>query len=400
MAKKFIKRNSQFFLMLFIGVIALSFMFTGYENMMGVPDVVANVGNLPIKINEYENEYNRQLSLYRNFTNNKALTAQQIKQYRIKENVMKNLVEHRLWVKLAQNNDLGVSEKEIVDKIKEQSWFLTEKKFDFEKYKYLLQSNGMTTAYYETLTGQDTLNALSRQIFSHYPISKAYLEKLNRYKNQKVAAHIVEIQKNSLRKHLKVSKKETRNFLKDPKNIKQVEELFEKRKSKDKKNKFEQQKHFLAKELIQNSPAKQKALDTFADGLEKKLQALLKANKIKSAEKLKKKYGLKMDKNISIDLFNGAGGTVNIPEKDIQTIFKDGLVKRRSYRFEHGGTLILARISRYKAPKSKTQTPEKLAEQKKQELKTAGYSFQRKLSRSIIDALKKEVPIKIYNNTL
>ena len=398
MTKKFIKRNSQFFLMLFIGVIAVSFMFTGYENMTGVPDVVATVGDLPIKTNEYQNEYNRQLSLYRNFTNNKALTAQQIKQFRINENVMNNLVEHRLWVKLAQDNDLGVSEKEIVDKIKEQSWFLTDKKFDFEKYKYLLQANGMTTAYYEKLTGHDTLNGLSRQIFSHYPISKGHMEKLSHYKNQKITAHAVEIQKNSLKKHLKVSKRETKNFLKDPKNLKKVEELFKKRQS-NKKDKLEAQKFALAKELIQNSPDKAKALDALADQLSQRLKKLLKGNKIKQIESLKKKYGLKMDKNISIDRFNGSKGAVKIAEKDISSVFKDGLLNRRSYLFKDGSKWILLRAFPYKAPKGKKKDSKALAEKQKSEQRTAQYSFQNKLSRSIIDDFKKDVSIKIYKNT-
>ena len=371
---------------------------------MGVPDVVANVGGLPVKVNEYENEYNRQISLYRNFTNNKDLTAQQIKQFRIKENVMNNLIEHRLWVKLAKDNHLGVSEKEIVNKIKEQSWFLTDKKFDFEKYKYLLQANGMTTSYYEALTGQDALNAISREIFSHYPISKAYLEKLNHFKDQKITANVVEIQKNSLRKHLKVTRKEVRSFLKKPENLKKVEELLKKEKS-DKKNKKKgNQKFSLAKELIQKSSDKNKALEKFIDNLNRKIQKHLKAGKTKTVESLKKKYDLKMDKKITMDRFNGSKGSIKISEENIKTIFKDGLTKRRNYLFKEGDKSIVIGISPYKAPKDKKkkkgEDPEKaLAEKQKNELKTARNSFQRKLSLSIIDKLKKDTSIKIYNNT-
>ena len=402
MAKKFVKLNSRIFLIFFIGLIAASFMFTGYENMVGTPDVIATVGNLPIKINEYENEFQRQLSLYRNFTNNKDLTAQQIKQYRIKENVLNNLIEHRLWVKLAQSNNLNVSESEVVDKIKQQSWFLTDKKFDFEKYKSLLRANGMTTAYFETLMGRDTLNALSKKIFSHHPVSKAYMEKINYFKNQKIAVHAVEIQKNSLRKHLKITRSEVNLFLKDPKNLQYVEKQLKKRKA-DKKSKIKDQKFSLAKELIQNSSSKEKNLRALTDRLVKKLQTLLNANKTKTIESLKKKYSLKMDKNITIDHFNGSKGVVKISEKNLKTIFKDGLTKRRTYLFEENGIFVLIRAFQYvtpKKPRKSKNDSESLAKKQKKEQETTQYAFQRKLSRSIIDKLKKEISIKTYKTAL
>ena len=399
MAKKFVKHNSKIFLTIFIGLIAASFMFTGYENMIGAPDVVATVGDLPIKLNDYENELKRQLSLYRNFTNNKDLTAQQIEQYRIKENVMNNLVEHRLWVVLAQNNHLDVSEKEVIDKIKEQSWFLTEKKFDFEKYKALLKLNGMTTAHYEALMGRDTLGALSQEIFSHYPVSKAHLEKLRHFQNQKIAAYVLEIQRNPLRKHLEVTRREAMRFLKDSKNLARVEQLLKKEKS-DKKGKNKNRKYALAKELIRKSPSKEKALDALTGRLVKRFQSLLDAGKITKAESLRKKYDLKADKNISIDIFNGSKGRIKISEKNLKTIFGEGTTRSRTHLLEEGGRHILVRASLYRPPKKLEKDSETLADKQKKEQKTAQYAFQRKLSRSIIDKLKKEISIKTYQKNL
>ena len=400
MAKKFVKFNSNIFLIIFIGLIAASFMFTGYEGMMRPSDVMATVGGLPIKINEYENAFQRQVSLYRNFNNNKDLSAQQIEQYKIKERVMEGLVEERLWVKLAKNNKLAVSEKEVVDKIKEQSWFLTDKKFDFEKYKFLLQRNGMTTAYYEELMNRDALNALSRQIFSHHPVSKSYIEKINHFKNQKISAHTLEIHKNSLTKHLKITQGEVRRFLKDSKNLKKVEQLLKGQKN-NKKTKVKDQKYSLAKELIQNSPSKEKELKAFANRLVKKFQSLLKANKMKTIQSLKKKYGLKMDKNIAIDQFNGSKGSISISEENLKTIFNNGPTKRRTYLFEDGGKFVLVKAFPYKAPRKKSkEKPKTLAEKQKEDQKTAQYAFQRKLSRSIMDKFRKEVSIKTYQNPL
>ena len=377
--------------------------------MIGAPDTVAKVGHLTIKNSEYQNEFNRQLSLYRNFTQNKDLTAQQIKQFRIKENAINNLVEHRLWVKLAQENDLGVSEKEVIDKIKEQTWFLTDKKFDFDKYKYLLQSNGMTTSYFENLMGQDVLNSLSRKIFSHYPVSSAYIGKLNHFKNQKVSAHIVEIPKNSLQKHLKVSKKEINRFLKEPENLEKVKAMFEKRKAKksaSKKSKFDRQKYSLSRELIQKSPEKEKDLKDLQRQFVKKFQFALKGNKMKRAKSLTKKYELKMDKNIALDRFNGSKGTIKISENDLKTIFKGEKQKSTMHLFQSGDTMIVVKVFPFKESKKKAKekkkgtkgpTPE---EKQKNDQKMAQGSFQRKLSRSIIDKLKKDVSVKIYDQLL
>ena len=105
MEGKFRSKTSKIVLSVFIGFIIVSFMFTGYERMMGTPDTVALVDGLEVTVDQYRRAYNRQLEFYRKMTGG-DLSTQQIEQFNVRQNAINTLVQRMLMVKLGQN--LGV----------------------------------------------------------------------------------------------------------------------------------------------------------------------------------------------------------------------------------------------------------------------------------------------------
>ena len=61
-------KTTSIFVTLLIGIIVLSFMFTGYQSFQqggGSPGAIGKVGDLSIKSEEYQQEYNRQIEFYK-----------------------------------------------------------------------------------------------------------------------------------------------------------------------------------------------------------------------------------------------------------------------------------------------------------------------------------------------
>jgi peptidyl-prolyl cis-trans isomerase D len=228
MSSTFRQKTSSFFVTAFIGFIIISFMFTGYETMRGTPDTVASVNGENIRFRQYQNEYNRQLEFYRQFTGDN-LTSQQIEQFGIKDSTINNLVTGELLGQFANSLGAVPGHAEISKEIKALPYFQTNGQFDIERYKSLLQANGMSPADFEA----DIKNNLQREkaqvFFNSYPISQSYLDEVQQYKAQRKKAQVVRINKESLRTKLKVTKNEISTFLQKDSNKNRVNSIFEER---------------------------------------------------------------------------------------------------------------------------------------------------------------------------
>src|SRR5690606_26728402 len=142
MSGSFQKKTTNIFLTIFIGFIVISFMFTGYETMRGTPDTVAVVGDQNVTFREYQSEFDRQLQFYSQFVlGGQTLSSKQIKDFNIKQNALKSLVNGRLSTILGQKLGVVVPSEEIRQTIKQQEFFQTNGSFDLEKYKAILAAN-------------------------------------------------------------------------------------------------------------------------------------------------------------------------------------------------------------------------------------------------------------------
>ncbi|MDC1175725.1 SurA N-terminal domain-containing protein, partial [Bacteriovoracaceae bacterium] len=149
MSGNFQKKTSNVFVTLFIGLIVVSFMFTGYESMRGTPDTIAKVGSTPIKFREYQQEYERQMGFYKRIFGGKDLTKEQIRQFRIKDNTINSLVEKKILLNLADDLDVVPGNERIKAEIKNLPYFKTNDQFDINKYKAILAANSLTPKDFE-----------------------------------------------------------------------------------------------------------------------------------------------------------------------------------------------------------------------------------------------------------
>ncbi|RPJ69585.1 MAG: hypothetical protein EHM20_16275, partial [Alphaproteobacteria bacterium] len=193
-----------------IGIIVLSFMFTGYESLRSggsSPGSVGKVGDLPIKVEEYQQEFNRQIEFYKQMMGGE-ISAKQIEAMNIKESTLKNIIQRKLMVKLATDIGAFPSVEEVKAEIKALPYFLTNGQFDIVRYKGLLASNKLTPQEFEA----DVINQLkmknTQALVQSFPLSKGYMSDLQKFRDEKMNAEIIQISKNSLRNFVDVSAEE------------------------------------------------------------------------------------------------------------------------------------------------------------------------------------------------
>jgi len=224
-------KTASVFVTILIGIIVLSFMFTGYQSMQaGSPNAIGKVGDLPIKPEEYQQEYNRQIEFYKQMMGGE-ISAKQIEAMGIKQSVIKNIVQRKLMVKFAADMGAFPSEEEVKNEIKSLPYFLTNGQFDINRYKSLLAANRLTPAEFEA----DVVNQLkmksTQSLVSNFPLSKGYMADMQKIREEKMNAEVVQISKNSLRNFIEVSPAELSKFLASDTNQKRLQSMFNDRKS-------------------------------------------------------------------------------------------------------------------------------------------------------------------------
>ncbi len=227
----FTKNTSNLFLTVFIGLIVVSFLVTGYGTLQGTPDTVVNVGGISVKISEYQREYQRQTEFYKRIFGGKDLTRAQVEQFKIKDNTIRNLVQRKLLVKISDDMGIFPSDTQIKEEIKKLPYFLTNGTFDINKYKQLLAGNGFTPSDFESNFKQDLKGQLANEVLTSFPSSKAYFTTLEKFKDQEVSVNLATIKKTALKAFVPISNKEVKEFLSTKENQERVANLFNQRKA-------------------------------------------------------------------------------------------------------------------------------------------------------------------------
>ena len=196
----------------------------------GSPNAIGKVGDLPIKPEEYEQEYKRQIEFYKQITGS-DLNAKQIEQMGIKQNTLRNLIQRKLMVTFA--TDLGAypAEEEVKDEIKSLPYFLTNGQFDITRYKGLLAANRLTPSEFEADVVNQIKMKSTQTLVQNFPLSKGYLNDLQKIRDEKLNAEIIQISKNGLRNFIEVTPAELAKFLAVPTNEKRLESMFTERKA-------------------------------------------------------------------------------------------------------------------------------------------------------------------------
>jgi peptidyl-prolyl cis-trans isomerase D len=225
-------KTSGFLVTSLIGILILSFMFTGYqafEQGGASSNAVAKVGEYSVSRQEYEQEYNRQIEFFKQMFGGE-ISAKQIEAMKIKESTIRNLVQRKLMLKLSSEVGAYPSEEEVKNEIKNLPYFQTDGQFDINKYKGLLAANRLTPQEFE----QDVINQIKMKgindLSPEFPISEAYLSDLNKFKADKLDIDLISFTKDSVRKHVAVTPEEVTKFLSVETNKNRILSMYKERK--------------------------------------------------------------------------------------------------------------------------------------------------------------------------
>ena len=230
MSSKFQKKSAGVIASFFIGLIIISFIFTGqYQGGMGPSGTeVATVNGSPIKANEYRSALNQRIELFQQMMGGKTLTTAQINQFRIRESVLNTLIEQKLFSHFSESLGLNPGPQEIKEEITKQPYFKNNKKFNFEIYKALLAQNGLSPADYEASMSNMLKLQKVGEIISNVPISEGHAKDILELKNNKLSLRVLKIEKKALNSFLKVPKKDIQAYAENQEYLKKMQTYFRK----------------------------------------------------------------------------------------------------------------------------------------------------------------------------
>ena len=256
---KFQSKTSYVIITFFMFAIILSFALTGFDGFNSTSGAVGSVDGEPITVSEYQNTYNQELARFSQMFGGKSLTSQQIRQFRIKEGVLSRLVQQKLILNLAKKMKLDAGQSEIKEEIKKSPYFLTNKKFDVNKYRALLAQNNFTPAKYEVLVSNDLASKKIFNLISSLSVSKSYAKDILRLKKNTITTYSVEMTKENLTKFINVKSSAVKAFVADAKNKKILESLFN-----SKKSEFNKPAEVTARHILYKTGAGKKDSDVLA----------------------------------------------------------------------------------------------------------------------------------------
>lgn len=223
---KFSSKVSWIIITFFIGAIIISFTLTGFQGLTSASNSVATVDGTSIGVEEYRRILDMKVARYSQMFGGKSLTSQQIKQFGIREQALRELVTQKLVMNFAVDMGLDVGQKEVKEVIKNLPYFKTGDKFDVNKYKQLLAANRMSPSKFEQSTEEELLLGRVQSLLGSLEVSKEYVKDLQRFKANTVVVNEVQFDKESLTQYLTIPDSEIKAFANDEKNENTLKSLY------------------------------------------------------------------------------------------------------------------------------------------------------------------------------
>jgi hypothetical protein len=159
---RFANEKYPWFLAITMGFIAITFVvgmgWWGFGEHTG--SVVATVGDLSISSEEFKRAYENTYRFY------KEKVPGEFKDETIKQYVVEQLVDHRVWLIAAHNMGLSVSDEDLRASIMQISEFQRNGRFDPEHYQRLLAANHLTPSMFEAVQAKELLSLKARMVVS------------------------------------------------------------------------------------------------------------------------------------------------------------------------------------------------------------------------------------------
>lgn len=148
------------FLKTIMGLLALAFIITmgwwGFGEQTG--NVVASVGDQTIPLDEFRRAYENTYRFYKDKGQN------DIKDEFLKQFVLEQLIDNRMWLHVAKEMGLTVSDEDLRKAIMQRTEFQRNGSFDPEAYRRLLAANRLTPASFEAMEAKDILTNKARLV--------------------------------------------------------------------------------------------------------------------------------------------------------------------------------------------------------------------------------------------
>ena len=147
------------FLKSIMGILALAFVITmGWWGFGQQSDnVVASVGDQIVPLDEYRRAYENTYRFYKDKGQN------EIKDEFLKQFVLDQLIDNRMWLHVAKEMGLTVSDEDLRKAIMQRTEFQKNGSFDPESYRRLLAANRLTPASFEAMEAKDILTNKARR---------------------------------------------------------------------------------------------------------------------------------------------------------------------------------------------------------------------------------------------
>src|SRR5688500_6287865 len=159
---RFANEKYPWFLAITMGFIAVSFIvgmgWWGFGEHSG--SVVATVGDLSVSLDEFKRAYENTYRFY------KEEVPRDFKDETIKQYVVEQLIENRVWLLAAENMGLKVSDEDLRESIMQIPEFQKNGAFDSERYQRLLAANHLTPSTFEAMQTKELLSAKARLMVS------------------------------------------------------------------------------------------------------------------------------------------------------------------------------------------------------------------------------------------
>jgi peptidyl-prolyl cis-trans isomerase D len=148
---------------LLMGLIAVAFVVTmgwGIEESLTQKgdDYIVSVGNDHVSRDEYQRAYQNTYRYY------KEIIPGDIPEDRLKQLVIDQLIESRLWIQAAKDLGVVVTPNELRDAIMKIPAFQRNGTFDPEQYKRVLTANRLTLESFETAHKADLMREKARAL--------------------------------------------------------------------------------------------------------------------------------------------------------------------------------------------------------------------------------------------
>ncbi len=141
-----------------MGILAVAFVITmgwwGFGEQAG--NAVASVGDLTVSRDEFRRAYENTYRFY------KEKVPGEFKDETIKQMVIEQLVDNRVWLIAAKEMGISVSDEDLREAIVQVPEFQKDGRFDPDLYKRLLAANHLTPAVFEAAQAKEILGNKAR----------------------------------------------------------------------------------------------------------------------------------------------------------------------------------------------------------------------------------------------